>query len=62
MRLLSATNALFNLPLTRETDKTTVTFVTYSTGGGVFKLCTMPMMWLSKCVRVVLVGNIMIHS
>ena len=62
MRLLSATNTPFNLPLTRETEKTTVTFVTYSTRGGVLKLCTMPMMWLGKCVRVVLVVNIMIHS
>ena len=37
-------------------------FVTYSTRGGVLKLCTMPMMWLGKCVRVLLVVNIMIHS
>ena len=62
MRLLSVTNMPFNLLLTRETDKTTVTFVTYSTRGGVLKLCTMPIMWLVKCVRVVLVVNIMIHS
>ena len=41
-QLLSATNTPFNLPLTHETDKTTVTFViTYSTRGGVLKLCTM---------------------
>ena len=62
MRLLSATNTPFNLPLTRKTDKTTVTFVTYSTRGGVLKLCTMPMTWIDKCVCVVLVVNIMIHS
>ena len=62
MRLLSATNTPFNLQLRRETDKTTVTFVTYSTRGGVLKLCTMPMMWLGKCVHVVLVVIIMIHS
>ena len=62
MRLISATNALLNLLLTHKTDKTTVTFVTYSTRGGVLKICTMPMMWLGKCVRVVLVVNIMIHS
>ena len=62
MRLLSATNALFNLPLTRETDKKTVTFVTYSTRGGVLKLCTMPMIWIGKCVCVVIVVNIIIHS
>ena len=62
MRLLSATNTPFNLPLTSETEKTNVTFVTYSTRGGVLKLCTMPMMWLGKCVLVVLVVNIMIHS
>ena len=61
MRLLSATNAPFNLTLTRKTDKTTVIFVTYFTHGGVLKLCTMPMMWLGKCVHVVLVVNIMIH-
>ena len=24
--------------------------------------CTMPMMWLGKCVRVVILVNIMIHS
>ena len=24
--------------------------------------CTMPMMWIGKCVRVVLIVNIMIHS
>ena len=35
---------------------------TYSTRGGVTLLCTMPMMWLSKCVHVVIVVNIMIHS
>ena len=62
MRLLSAANTPFNLPLTRETDKMTVTFVTYSTRGGVLKLCTMPMMLLGNCVRVVLVVNIMKHS
>ena len=45
-----------------KTDKTTVTFVTYSTRGGVLKLCTIPMMWIGKCVRVVLLVNIMIHS
>ena len=61
MRLLSATNTPFNLPLTSKTDKTNVTFVTYSTRGGVLKLCTMTMMWLGKCVRVLLVVNIMIH-
>ena len=55
MRLLSATNTPFNLPLTRETDKMTVTFVTYSTRGGVLKLCTMPIrcgsvsVWYSTC-------------
>ena len=62
MCLLSVTNTLLNLPLTREKDKMTVPFVTYSTRGGVLKLCTMPMMWLGKCVRAVLVVNIMIHS
>ena len=62
MRLLSATNTPFNLPLTSKTDKTTVTFVIYSTRGGVLKLCTMTMMWLGKCVSVVIVVNIMIHS
>ena len=62
MHLLSATITPFNLLLTRKTDKTTVTFVTYSTRGGVLKLCTMPMMWLGKCVRLVLVVNIMIHN
>ena len=51
-----------DLSLTHETDKTTVTFVTYSTRGGVLKLFTMPMMWLVKCVRVVLVVNIIIHG
>ena len=29
---------------------------------GLDRVCTMPMMWLGKCVRVVLVVNIMIHS
>ena len=41
MRFLSAVNTPFNLPLTHETEKMTVTFVTYSTHGGVIKLCTM---------------------
>ena len=42
MPLLSVTNMPFNLPLTRETDKTIIAFVvTYSTRGGVLKLCTM---------------------
>ena len=55
MRLLSATNMPFNLPLTRKRDKTTVTFVTYSTRGGVLKLYTMPIrcgsvsVWCSTC-------------
>ena len=62
MRLFSAAYTPFNLTLTRETDKTTVTFVTYSSRGGVLKLCTMVMMWLGKCVRVVLVVDIMIHN
>ena len=35
---------------------------TYSIHGGVTLLCTMPMMWLGKCVRVVLAVNISIHS
>ena len=62
MRLLLATNTPFNLLLTRKTDKTIVTFVTYSTRGGVLKLCIMPMIWIGKSVSVVLVVNIMIHS
>ena len=41
LRLVSATNTPFNLPL-RETDKTNVNFViNYSIRGGVLKLCTM---------------------
>ena len=35
--------------------------LTYNTVKLVDK-CTMPMMWIGKCVRVVLVVNIMIHS
>ena len=29
---------------------------------GFESICTMPIMWLSKCVRVVLVENVLINS
>ena len=49
----------------RERDKTTVTFViTYSTPGGVLKLCTMledVSLQVCDVVRVVLIVDIMIH-